>query len=240
MSAPPPPPSLLFSAAQLEAERAAVGLLLPDLSEAPQWLCHALQSVAALAGAVWHEQRAALSCPELRADIVRFREAVDALQRRLSLTPIIAATVTRHLLPDGVELSDLLPGRAETLLAKLTGSGRASAFDRLGIPAPKEVIAGGVTALCRELLGTVPNAKNTRLLALCGALLWWAREQAEDPAAAPDARRSQWVGSLDLARQIYGTDTVLAAGKVDAADLVRYGVDQALAHVRQRYTSPGQ
>jgi hypothetical protein len=189
---------------------------------------------------VWREQRAAVSRPALRADIVRFREAVDALQRRLSLTPIVAATVTRALLPDGVELSDLLPGGAETLLAKLIGSARASAFDRLGIPAPKEVIAGGVTALCRELLGTVPNAKNTRLLALCGALLWWAREQAEDPAPAPDARRTQWVGSLDLARQIYGTDTVLAANKVDAVDLVRYGVDQALARLRQRHTNQGR
>jgi hypothetical protein len=216
MDAQSAPQSLLISAAQLAAERAAARLLqMPGASpEELQWLTTALEKIAALAAALWIEQKGAPSRTELRVLLDPPHLDMEALQRRLSDTPIIAATLLRQL-PEGTE----------AVRVSLAGRGQADAFDRLGCPSPKLLIACGVVALHQKVLRVPPNSKNTRALALCGALLAWAREQVEDPAPTPDARVSFWAGSLRAAREIFAAE---AASEDSAGGLARWAVEVAL------------
>ena len=214
------PQSLLLSAAQCAVERAAIPLLLPDAPQPvpPSWLRDALEKIAVLAAALWLERQAAPSRAELRALLARPHLDLKALRRRLSDTPIIATTLLRRLQEEGTE----------TLRAKLSGGGQSDAFDKLDCPSAKLMIAYGVIALHQEIRGSLPNPKNTRLLALCAALLWRARERAEDLASAPDARSTQWGGALHEARRLYAAGKASAAGEDSAGELVRYAVNVAL------------
>jgi hypothetical protein len=224
MDAPPPLPSLLFSAAQLAAEQAAVRLLLPDALEAPSSLCHALQGIAALAGALWREERYAPSRAELLALLDWPQPDLEVLRRRLSDTPIIAATLLRLVQED-----------VAVARKRLAGRGQSDAFDQLGCPSPKLLIACGVVALRQEIGGSPLNIKNTQLRALLGALLWWAREQVGHPVAGPDTSMGQWERPWRDARRLYKTVGVVMAGAESAGELAQFAVRVAL----RRHTDRG-
>jgi hypothetical protein len=201
--------------ARRAVEQAAIHLLLPE-PEALPWLFNALERVAVLTAALWIDQQNAPSRSELRTMLDPRHLDMEALERRLSASPIIAGTLLQQL-PDG----------AEAVRASLAGRGQSDLFDRLACPSPKLMVACAVTALHQQMRGTLLNAKNTRQLTLCVALLWRAREHAEDPAAAPDVRVSQWAGALAAARRIYAAG-VAPADEYGAEGLAHWAVGVAL------------
>jgi hypothetical protein len=223
MDAPPPPPSLLFSAPQLAAEQAAVRLLLPDALEASPWLCHALQGIAALAGALWLEQQRAPDRKELLYLLDWPQPDLEVLRRRLSDTPIIAATLLR-LVEEDVAVAR----------KRLAGRGQSDAFDQLGCPTPKLLIACGVLALRRETGGPPLNIKNTQLRALLGTLLWWAREQVGHPVAGPDTSEAQWERPWRQARRLHKTVGAVTAAAESAGELAQFAVSVALRRQTDR------
>jgi hypothetical protein len=161
--------------------------------------------------------------------IVQFQKATRDLQHLLGGSPVIAATLARRMLPDGVEFSDLVPDNIDDLLTRLAGKGQANSFDRLDCPAPKLLIACAVVELCRRLRRPEPSSKDPDLLALCAALLCWSQEQAGDPAPVSEAQESQWLASLRQARWFRMTGAV--DDKTMAVDLIRDAVEQAFAQV---------
>jgi hypothetical protein len=201
--------------ARRAVEQTAIHLLRPEPDVLP-WLFNALESVAVLTAALWIDQQNAPSRTELRAMLDPRHLDMESLQRRLSASPIIADTLLRQL-PDG----------AEAVRASLAGRGQSDLFDRLACPSPKLMIACAVTALHQQMRGTLLNAKNVRQLTLCVALLWRAREHAEDPAAAPEVRLTQWAGALRAARRIYMA-RVAPANEHSAEGLAHWAVGVAL------------
>jgi hypothetical protein len=130
--------------------------------------------------------------------VARVRNAVDALQRRLS-----------GMLMLGPALLDELPiAGVDRLLRQLSRAGQADAVDRAGYPSPKLIISAFVVALCEEFRVALPGPRNRRAAALCAALLVRMHEQLRDNSdylagvtlPMPETSES-WEGSLQTARQ---------------------------------------
>jgi hypothetical protein len=152
------------------------------LSRPPSWICAALQRLAALAGALLHDQHHAPHRAELADRLAPLQHYIERLPTTIS------GALSRQL-------------ALRPLLDRLSCGGGSTLSDLLGYPSAKLVVACGVAALHLAYRNDLPGERNPRARALCAALLVWAAEQAGVPMPEqPDPRRTQWGHPLRQAR----------------------------------------
>jgi hypothetical protein len=181
----------LPTAAQHAVEQAMLAMLVPRataadllrLSPLPSYICMALRRLAALAGALLHDQHHAPHRAELAARLAPLQEYIERLP------PIISGKLDRRL-------------ALRPLLAELARGGGFTLSYLFGDPSAKLVVACGVTVLHLAYSNEPLGERNPRARALCATLLAWAAEQTGVPLpkASDASRRTQWGHPLRQAR----------------------------------------
>ena len=215
-----------FSPAAVAIIRASVELGLSDGITWPPWLGEAFRVIVNLSVLAWNEQQAMPTRAPVRDALTRLRDSIEAVEAQYRDSPYILRSLFAGLLPDPQARMGLF-----NLIATLSGRGQADVLDALGWPAPKLVIAVGIVALCIQLRGSMPNAKNRAAVDLCAALL---RVGMGPAAPADDADITQWMGVLGKARRVYRD----AAPGDMAATAARNMVDRVLADILVKNSLP--